>query len=257
MLSAYPLLASGEWLQELGFRRRAPNLWSIDGLRLSADGRWLSLRSAPPRRAAARRAGGPWKLRRRAGRAQLAFDAPLAAIADRSATIIDGSAEPREIARSLVQWALDTRIGHSLESWQPPDASRLQQIVPGSALSFRAGTLLQPARVVRGDRSLCLRVALCQVQGELSSARRSWLDRFLLDAEALRLVRVERCDDAVEASVDLGGAPANVLDAFLAAALDVLRHAFVMLAPTASVLADARWCSALLESNEPGSIQRR
>ncbi len=254
MLSAYPVLASGEWLPELGLRRRAPNLWSTDGLRLRAEGSWLSLRSAPLRDAAARDPRGPWKLRRRSGRAQLAFDAPLAAIADRSATIDDGSADPQEIARSLVQWALDTRIGQSLESWQPPDASRLQQIVPESALSFRVGTLLQPARMVRGDRSLSMRVALGHVQGELSAARRGWLDHFLLDAEALRMVRVEMYGEAVEASVDLGGAPANLLEGFLAVAIDALRHAFMLLAPTVNVLTDARWRSALLESKEPGSV---
>jgi hypothetical protein len=256
MLSAYPLLASGEWLRELGFRKRGPNLWSIDGLRLSADGRWLSLRSAPLRGDAANGPPGPWKLHRRSGRAQLSFDAPLAAIADRSA-VDDGSAEPQDLARSLVQWAVETRPGHSRESWEPPEAARLQQIVPESALSFRAGTLIQPAHLARGDRSLSLRVALCRVQGELSSARRTWLERFLLDAEKLRMVRLEMCDGAVEASVDLGGAPANVLESVLAVALDVLRHAFVLLAPTASVLADARWRSEIGDRSPFYLNQRR
>jgi hypothetical protein len=207
------------------------------------EGGWLRLHRPLPRGADGDAARGPWKPDRTGAR--LVFDAPLDAIAARIESL-EGAAEPDAIAQALVEWAEATHGGPD-PSWSPPDAAPLQRALPDAALTYRTGSLIERARLDAGTGVLALRVALARIQGALTDARQAWLDRYLIDAGSLRMVRVERRSGAIEATVDLAGAPPRLVPDLLAVSLDVLRHAFTILAPTAAVIADAQWRSEVLD----------
>ncbi len=252
------LARTSDRLSELGLEPDRPNTWSGENLQLSLDGGWL--RFSTQRSATVASGGiaapGLWKQSTDGDRV---FEAPLEAILRRldDPEVADGDDhdDPPEVAliAMLAAWALSTLDGNARKGWAPPAVERLDELIPPAALSFSSGSLLEPCRLVSLEHSLRLEVCLGRVEQSLSDERRQWVDRLVQDARRLRLVRVEHRasgeeSTTIEASIDLTGAPATITEAMLPIAVDALRHCFEFLAPTATIIGDARCASRVLDT---------
>ncbi len=251
-LTARTIARTTDRLAELGLHPDRRNGWSGADLHLSIDDGWLCFRAKrqPTASSGGLDAPGLWKPSTAGGRV---FEAPLAAILQR----IDdaGLDDHPEVAviSMLATWAVQTLDGNGRNGWAPPAVERLNELVPPAALSFRTGSLLEPARLVSRDRALRVQVSLGRIDPALSDERRQWVDRLVTDARRLRLVRVDirstgEAATSIEAAIDLTGAPAAIGEAMLPVAVDALRHCFNFLAPTATIVGDARCASRVLDT---------
>ncbi len=252
LLTARTIARTTDRLAELGLRPGRPNTWSGKGLHLGTDDGWLRLNTK--RRPVAASGGldapGLWKSSTAGGRV---FEAPLDAILQR----IDdaGFDDHPEVAviTMLATWAVQTLDGNGRKGWTPPAVERLNELIPPAALSFQSGSLLEPCRLVSLEHTLRLQVCLGRIDPGLSDERRHWVDCLVADARRLRLVRVDirstgETATSIEAAIDLTGAPAAIGEAMLPVAVDALRHCFNFLAPTATIVGDARCASRVLDT---------
>jgi len=251
-LTARTIARTNDRLAELGLQPDRPNAWSGEDLHLSIDGGWLCFKTkrSPAAASGGLDAPGLWKPSTAGGRV---FEAPLEAILQRiDDTGLDDNPEVAVITM-LATWAVQTLDGRGRKGWAPPAVDRLDELVPPAALSFRTGSLLEPARLVRLDRTLRVQVSLGRIDPALSAERRQWVDCLVDDARRLRLVRVDirstgEAATSIEAAIDLTGAPAAIGEAMLPVAVDALRHCFNFLAPTATIVGDARCASRVLDT---------
>ena len=255
LLTAQTIARTSERLAELGLRPDRPNTWTGRDLHLSTEDGWLRFgtQRSLPAAFESLDAPGLWKASSAGGRI---FEAPLEAILQR---IDDAGShdqpdhpEPAVIAM-LAAWAVQTLDGDGRQGWAPPAVERLTELVPPAARSVRSGSLLESAKLVSDERTLRLQVCLGRIDTPLSDQRRRWVDRLVADARRLRLVRVAlrgvgEAATAIEAAIDLTGAPAAISEAMLPVAVDALRHCFDFLAPTATIVGDAQCVSRVLDT---------
>jgi hypothetical protein len=232
-------------LRELGFRRVRADEYSAGDMLLTVRHGWLTLIAAADTRAGAGDTAmlgcpGLWKTAiDGSGGRILTFDVPLAALVQGMDEGNDDEIDTADAVAALVRWAIETRPGAVMPSWQPPPADQIASIVPEATRSLRCGPHLQRVAIVAQEGRLALRVPICRAGEQVAGARRQWLDRLLADGSELRLVRV-----GIRES---GSAPAGVLETTLPIALDALRACFSQLAATAAVIGDPQCRSRVLE----------
>ncbi|MHC4710270.1 MAG: hypothetical protein ACYTA3_07570 [Planctomycetota bacterium] len=245
-------------LRELGFRRVRADEYSAGDMLLTVRHGWLTLIAAADTRAGAGDTAmlgcpGLWKTAiDGSGGRILTFDVPLAALVQGMDEGNDDEIDTADAVAALVRWAIETRPGAVMPSWQPPPADQIASIVPEATRSLRCGPHLQRVAIVAQEGRLALRVPICRAGEQVAGARRQWLDRLLADGRELRMVRVGLQEAGsgsalVEAEIDLSGAPAGVLETTLPIALDALRACFSQLAATAAVIGDPQCRSRVLE----------
>ena len=160
----------------------------------------------------------------------------------------------------LAEWAAATRKGQRLPDWTPPPREEVISWFDASRLNLRSGALLAKGELVHQCDALALVFPeLVVVPQDLSPARRSWLDDFLLDAQSRwRLVRfgIDPNTRAVRAEVDLTGLPLAVARPFVQLALEALAWAVVWVLSPLSFLVDTRAQSRALDRHSYHSLNR-
>jgi hypothetical protein len=217
---------------------------------------WLTLKSDCAAADGASPAG-LWKPARPGPGRDHVLDLPWAALEGDGGHDDDTNDGGACVLSGLIDWAVCTRGGAIPPEWSAPDPQETLDLLPCErrSLSFRAGDIMEQARLDCAGPVLALRVTLARLDGDLSQHRRLWLMRAIGDAARLRMVRValvetdeRRC---IEAAVDLSGVPAAALGPLLRAGEAALAHAYSWLSSTLVLLADGRCASAALEALEP------
>jgi hypothetical protein len=222
-------------LQALDFQQQRARTYQRDGFVARADRSWLVLarkaRADHPFRDAADQPG-LWKpVPHGAAEADhpatWEFALPLRLFQVESVPLDDSSAE--DSPRAAVEWALASAPGTEPASWTPPPRATVDSWLPEAGLSLQCGPLTRHGALVHQPGRLALRFPLLhEIPRSLTPQRRAWLDRVLLDAQhRWHLVRVVMSGvagrPAVEAEVDLTGAPAVILAELFALSLDAVR----------------------------------
>lgn len=226
------------------------------GLALSIEDRWLTLTSRPRKGEAVcgLDAPGLWKLVGHGRGVRKVFEIPLETTLQRIDTL-ELDDEPDTLVVSMVaSWAEQTIDGTVPRGWSPPSRERLDELVPASALSFRSGSFIEPARLVADERTLRVQVSLGTFDDAMPASRRKWAVGLIADVSRLRLVRAGLRvrlgqGGSIEAAIDLTGAPAPLAEALLPIAVDALRHCFVFYVTAATLIGDAGCPSRLLDAS--------
>jgi hypothetical protein len=177
---------------------------------------------------------GPWQVRR--------FEVPSDGHGDEDA---------------LAAWARSTGRGRVPARWHAPDKEEVERWVPRSALSARAGSHAAQGVLVHEPRRIALRFPLvARVPDDLPAVREEWLRALIADAlRRWRMVRIEVADSAVQAEVDLTGAPHESIESLLLVARDALVLVVEwLLAPLALIL-DSGLESRLLSAGPPRVVE--
>lgn len=238
-------------LAELGFQYKRPNRWTGSQAILTIEGGWLNLttRRRPKAASSSPATPGLWKWRPGTGRGRSrVFEAPLQAIVERIDDVGLDDHPGVEAVSLLTAWAIDTLDGRVPNGWTPPSTDRLDELVPAAALSFRAGSFIEPARLISEKHTLRVQVTLGRIDPTLSTERRKWVTRLVAESDRIRLARLDLCPASIEAVIDLTGAPPAIAEALLPIAVDALRHCFTFLVPTTTLIGDARCSSRVLET---------
>ncbi len=254
MLNTLSIPRLTDRLAELGFQYQRPNRWTGPDAILTTEGDWLCLTTRRRAKDASSSPAGLWKQRPGTGREKArVFEAPLEAIVERIDDVGLDDQPGVETVSLLTAWAIDTLDGGVSDDWTPPSTDRLDELVPATALTFRAGSFIEPARLISDDRTLRVQVTLGRIDPTISTARLKWVKRLVADSDRIRLARLELCrtDDgqaSIEAAIDLTGAPPAIAEALLPIAVDALRHCFTFLVPITTLIGDARCSSRVLET---------
>ena len=133
--------------------------------------------------------------------------------------------EPEALRRDVLRWAITTADGSRVAGWSPPAVEEVKAWLPEQGLTVQAGALARQGKLIHEPDRLALVFDLAPAAPQLDADRRHWLHEVLTDAQARwRLARVGLTDDgAVQAEVDLTGAPHAALEPLFRMALDALR----------------------------------
>jgi hypothetical protein len=239
-------------LRELGFRRVGQtHCYRLDGLSMSQHRQWCVLDTPMP--------SGPcdlledqwgkpglWKLTRTKSPQVLRrqFHLPLAVLQPDDGSL--GDSEPTDTLRDCIEWALVTSRGEPSSGWVPPRREEVEAWIPEKGLIVQSGPFVRQGRLVYEPDRLAIQFPIVsELPPALAEARVRMLREVLIDAQnRWRLVRMglsvasER--QAVEAEVDLSGAPLAVLESLFRISLDALRWVVQWLIWSAMLLADPR-----------------
>jgi hypothetical protein len=174
--------------------------------------------------------------------------------------------------RAAVSWALTTckdeephipagiQTGQGASApgqadWCPPSAQRLDALLPPGSLTVQTGGIVLQGSVHREAERLALKIPLCSsIPEPISSSRRHWFRELLLDGQnSWRMVRLcwDEKDDSGRSvpwvEVDLTGAPTQLLEPLIPAALAAIRWVVAWMAHSADFLADGTRHCRLLE----------
>ena len=133
--------------------------------------------------------------------------------------------EPGALRREVLRWAITTAAGSRVEGWSPPAAKEVKAWLPKQGLTVQAHALARQGKLIHEPHRLAVVFVLAPAAPQLDADRRYWLHELLTDAQARwRLARIGLTDDgAVQAEVDLTGAPHAALEPLFRMALDALR----------------------------------
>ena len=236
-------------LRKVGFRRtRDETGWSMNGYRLVFDGAWAEVRcdlpeslSDPLREESGR--PGLW----RSLEGSLVFEIPP--MPHREVMPPD---ETDQLA-ALVAWALRTASGRPVPGWPPPLREAVEAAIPGGAFSIRTHELTALGTIHHEPDRLALRVpAIARTPADLPESRRLWLEETLLETRRLnKLVRLGLQNGAVQAEVDLTGAPLEQIAPLCRIAVDALRWVVGRIQRPLNLILDAGLRSEVLDRN-PG-----
>jgi hypothetical protein len=154
--------------------------------------------------------------------------------------------EPRDLTRECVDWAIATLSGSLPAGWSVPDAQEFGAAVPSGGLTVQSGPVIRQGSIVcTADRTALVFPILRDVPAELSSSRMQLLSELAIDAQnRWRMVRIGWNGTggrrAIEAEVDLTGAPRPVLEQLVRVSVDALRWVVQWIATSAALLADVR-----------------
>jgi hypothetical protein len=143
----------------------------------------------------------------------------------------------------------------SAADWCPPSAQRLDALLPPGSLTVQTGGIVLQGSVHREAERLALKIPLCSsIPEPISSSRRHWFRELLLDGQnSWRMVRLcwDEKDDSGRSvpwvEVDLTGAPTQLLEPLIPAALAAIRWVVAWMAHSADFLADGTRHCRLLE----------
>ena len=231
-------------LESLGFRRGDDGrAFQYDGMLLRPTRRWLvfatsAKSSVDPLRDSL---GKPGLWKPHTAGATREFHLPLAVLGPGGLNEAGAG-----VLRACTDWAMHAARGKLPDGWTSPPRDALEKSLPDGGLTVESGPLVRQGQLIRADDRLALSFPIVPaVSATLPESRRAWLERLMLDALARwRLVRVgwrgaaER--PALEAEVDLSGAPHDVLEILMPIALDALRWVVEWLLWPANLLADIR-----------------
>jgi hypothetical protein len=246
--------------EDLGFSAPdAEGVRALNGFALRSKGDWLALvdRGSVSAESLSGELGTPglWRVLQAGEGFVREHDLPPLACAEAE----DDSPLPDAMAE-LVAWASKTQKGERDPNWTPPSREVVLSWFDSSRLNLRSGSLLAKGELVHEPERLALVFPqLALVPEELSPARSSWLDEFLLDAQRhWSLVRfgIDSETGAVRAEVDLTGVPAAWACPFVQLALEALTWAVVWVLSPLSFLVDTRAHSRALDRYSLHSLKR-
>ena len=133
--------------------------------------------------------------------------------------------EPEALQYDVLSWAITTAAGRGVAGWSPPALDEVKAWLPGQGLTVQAGALARQGKLIHEPDRLALAFDLAPAVPQLDADRRHWLREVLTDAQARwRLARIGLTDDgALQAEVDLTGAPHTALEPLFRMALEALR----------------------------------
>lgn len=183
-----------------------------------------------------------WKYKSSGGRRAIrrVFELPPAVVNGRG-TACGLSNEDRDDFVNLLRWMLDTERGGIPEGWRPPTRDAIEGYLPEGALTLETETIVRQGTLHHGDDRLALGFRILPpLPANLPAVRREWLRELLIDTQnRWRLVRIgSTADEAIEAEVDLTGAPAAAVVPLIRVGLDALRFVVSSIVETAEFLVD-------------------
>lgn len=144
----------------------------------------------------------------------------------------DESGADGDMLAACLTWA-ETSFAEEVNSaWLPPTTAQLEKWIGKDRLTVQAGPIVRQAVVVNDRRRLAVRFPLVyQTSGQLSAARRSWLQATLAEAQnrwmmarvGYRSADSDQAMPAICAELDLTGAPEAALECLLKTGVDGLR----------------------------------
>jgi hypothetical protein len=219
-------------------------------IRLWFDGQWLQLVSESALNVsdplvALMGDPGLWKfVTNKKGHLLKVFEFPLDIVSERCPDPEESSDVAKSSLATIFQWARDTLNGQRLNGWHRPAGQELMELLAPRNLTVQCGRFARQAELICKPKRLALRLPLifC-VSDDLPDIHYAWLRKLLIDAQdRWKLVRIGFRDDssktAVQAEVDLTGAPHSVLAGLLSVASAALRAVATWVIPSAEFLAE-------------------
>jgi len=248
-------------LEALGFvSHDDERVFRLNGMVLKPAPRWCTLETARSQADPASSSLGEPGLWRNSAAADglREFHLPFAALGP-GGLDEDGT----ETLRLCVEWAMATARGTLPAGWTCPPRECVEKWIPDGGLTIESGPLVRQGELVSEPGRLAFRFAIVPwVAAGLPAVRSRWLDRLIASAHKhWRMVRVgwrgtaER--RAIEAEVDLSGAPHEVLEQLTPVAIDALHWVAQWLLLPAQILSDVRVQSPLFDCFSERGIPRK
>jgi hypothetical protein len=196
--------------------------------------------------------GGPglWKVVLGAGGPRRVFEVPVAAfhdveVPDQAAALVD----------AFLNWGFASAAGETPAEWVCPGSEEALRAMPAGRLGLVAGAFAARVEVLANADTgrLALRcIVLPAPDSRMCETRRILLRAVLLETQdRWRMIRAEAVagpeGPAPALTVDLTGAPPELLPGLLACGLDVLRAAVLRLADPVTLLSDPHAASMVLD----------
>jgi hypothetical protein len=220
-------------VQELGFVYDEPaQMWRLSGTRFESDGRWSALRTnhnEPEYDPLTAPLGQPglWKtLPANGSPAQRLFDLPPVALADADDDDVLSEIPPEPPLKACIAWAIATAQGRLPEGWQPPPRAEVEAWITDAGLTVQFRGIVRQGTLHHSQGRIAIRFPLvARVPENLPEPRRRMLRAVLCDGQSrVRMARIGvGPGGAIEAEVDLSGAPRGALEGMVGSGLASLR----------------------------------
>lgn len=193
---------------------------------------------------------GLWKAVSWAGRPLCVFEVPMAAFQG-----IEGPDEAAALTAACLDWAWAAAAGERPAGWVCPGLEEILRAMPDGRLGLVAGAFAARVEVLvdAGAGRLALRCIVAPAPDRrMGETRRILLRAVLLETQdRWRMVRAGAVagpeGPAPSLTVDLSGAPADLLPGLLACGLDALHAAVLRLAGPVTLLSDPHAASVALD----------
>jgi hypothetical protein len=193
---------------------------------------------------------GPWKVVLCADGPRRVFEVPAAAFPG-----VEDPDEAAVLVDACLDWAFASAAGETPAEWVCPGPDEALRAMPARRLGLVAGSFASRIEVLANADTgrLALRcIVLPAPDSRMGETRKILLRAILLETQdRWRMVRAEAVagpeGPAPALTVDLTGAPPELLPGLLACGLDVLRAAVLRLADPVTLLSDPHAASMALD----------
>ncbi len=255
--------------ERLGFRKTNDGIsYRQNGMLLTPKRRWCVLETAPSANcdllATEWNRPGLWKLvsAKPYGAVLREFHLPIQVLLIDEA-ITDPDPNGKTVIDALMEWAVATSRGTLPDGWSPPSREDIESWIPAGGLTVQDGPIIRQGSLVHAANRLAIRFPIVpSISPNLSDSRLDLLRDVLIDGQSRwRMVRLGFTSpagrQAIEAEVDLTGAPLEVLQPIFKISLDALRWVVRWIVWSAALLADARVESRVWEGYQSGRGPRK
>jgi len=176
----------------------------------------------------------PWKI----------FEFPQVVVAENNPACEPLNEAAKSALPAALQWAGDTLAGKRINGWRSPPKQEMMALLDPKSLTVDCGRHARQGELVYRPKCLALRFPLIfDVPDDLPDTHHFWLRNLLIDAQnRWKLVRIGFRDKssaaAVQAEVDLTGAPHGMLVGLIEVAVSALQAVVAWVVPPAEFLVE-------------------
>jgi len=229
-------------IRDLGFSPSGVGQYRRGGMVLGIEANWATFEMPQPSKVdvdplSGEPLAGLWKYCTAGPEIKRRFDLPLSLLGAVQEPWSDQASKP---LAEMLAWPIAT-AGGAPGKWEAPGETQIP--LTDNDLIVRRGRFVRHGKLVRGDHDLrVLMPVIDRLPDDLPAPRQQWIRATLLDAQnRWRMIRIlgGGPQQAIEAEVDLTGAPHDLIPDLARLSLDVLSGVVSWLIESVDLLADA------------------